>query len=144
MINIRNNCFETNSSSTHSITICSKKEFEDWKAGKCFYNIETQTFVTRDLSKVAEYRKEAIQQYKKARDNDPYSISWDDLPAEHQEKYIEAHVNRRLEEENSSYCSMTYNYYRNYFQDGCEYTEVSFKTEHGDEVVAFGKGGYDG
>lgn len=35
---IRRNVFETNSSSTHSITICSKQEFEDWKNGKLVYD----------------------------------------------------------------------------------------------------------
>lgn len=144
MIKVRKAVFETNSSSTHSITICSKKDFDDWKAGKCFYNVETETFVQQDLSKVDEYREEAIQQYRGTRDNDPYSISWDSLPPEQQEKYIEAHVKYRLEQNQNSYYNMTYDHYRYYHKEGCEYSEVFFKTEHGDEVVAFGKGGYDG
>lgn len=144
MIKVRKAVFETNSSSTHSITICSKKDFDDWKAGKCFYNVETETFVQQDLSKVDEYREEAIQQYRSTRDNDPYSISWDSLPPEQQEKYIEAHVKYRLEQNQNSYYNMTYDHYRYYHKEGCEYSEVFFKTEHGDEVVAFGKGGYDG
>ena len=45
MIQIRSNCFETNSSSTHSITICSKKQFDDWKAGKCLFNVDSEKFV---------------------------------------------------------------------------------------------------
>lgn len=34
MINIRKNTFETNSSSTHSITICTEEEFEKFKNGE--------------------------------------------------------------------------------------------------------------
>lgn len=30
---IRQGCFETNSSSTHSITMCMENEFEKWKNG---------------------------------------------------------------------------------------------------------------
>ena len=38
MKQIRRNVFETNSSSTHSLTMCSKSQFEDWKAGKVLFN----------------------------------------------------------------------------------------------------------
>jgi len=34
MIQIRNNVFETNSSSTHSITICTEDKFNRWKNGE--------------------------------------------------------------------------------------------------------------
>lgn len=34
MKQVRNGVFETNSSSTHSITICTKEEFEKFKAGE--------------------------------------------------------------------------------------------------------------
>ena len=34
MRQIRRNVFETNSSSTHSITMCMQSDFDKWKAGK--------------------------------------------------------------------------------------------------------------
>ena len=37
MIQVRENVFETNSSSTHSLVIAKKSEFEDFKAGKSIY-----------------------------------------------------------------------------------------------------------
>lgn len=144
MIKVRAGTFETNSSSTHSIVICSKKQFDEWKAGKCFFNTDTQKFVVPDMSRVEEYKKEAIKQYKNTRDNDPYSVSWDMLSKEDQDKYIENHVKYRLEQDKHSYSCLTYDGYRRYYQEGCEYTEKFFTTEHGDEVAAFGKGGYDG
>ncbi len=144
MITVRHNVFETNSSSTHSITICTKKQFDDWKAGKCFFNINSSTFVYPDANSVERYRQEAIDQYKSQRDSDPYSVKWDLLSPESQEKYISSHVKYKLEQERSSYCSMSYDNYRYYHKEGCEYTEKFFTTEHGDQIVAFGKGGYDG
>lgn len=36
-IQIRRNVFETNSSSVHSITMCSKDDFEKWKNNSDFY-----------------------------------------------------------------------------------------------------------
>ena len=40
-IQIRNHVFETNSSSVHSLCICSKKEYEDWKLGYLVYDINS-------------------------------------------------------------------------------------------------------
>lgn len=38
MRQVRNNVFETNSSSTHSIAICTENEFNLWMAGKLYKN----------------------------------------------------------------------------------------------------------
>lgn len=35
---IRKGLFETNSSTCHTLTICTEKEFEDFKKGKLFYD----------------------------------------------------------------------------------------------------------
>ena len=37
-IQIRQGVFETNSSSVHSITICTQNEFDDWRNGKVYRN----------------------------------------------------------------------------------------------------------
>ena len=38
MIQVRSKVFETNSSSTHSITMCTKNEFDEWRNGKVYRN----------------------------------------------------------------------------------------------------------
>ena len=48
MIKIRRNVFETNSSSTHSLCICSEKEYNDWIDGKLLFNVWTGTFIETD------------------------------------------------------------------------------------------------
>ena len=143
MVTVRQGVFETNSSSTHSITICSKKQFDDWKAGKCLFNVDSEKFVVPDPDRVKEYEKEAVEQYKRLKDNDPYSVSWAMLASEDQQRYIDAHVKYRLEQERNDYNCLSYDEYKLYHKEGCEYTEKFFTTEHGDEVAAFGKGGYD-
>ena len=35
---IRRGVYETNSSSTHSLTMCSKEEFEQWKNGELLFD----------------------------------------------------------------------------------------------------------
>lgn len=45
MIQIREHIFETNSSSTHSLSLCKKAEFEKWKTGKLLYRQSSGTFI---------------------------------------------------------------------------------------------------
>lgn len=47
MKTIRRSVFETNSSSTHSISMCSKKDYEDWRAGKMYFDMDHNEMVSR-------------------------------------------------------------------------------------------------
>lgn len=42
---IRRGVFETNSSSTHSITMCSKEEYEKWRKGELLLDYWSDNFV---------------------------------------------------------------------------------------------------
>ena len=50
---IRFGVFETNSSSTHSLTVCTENEYQQWKDGKLLYNIFDECFYP-----IEEVRKE--------------------------------------------------------------------------------------
>ena len=68
---IRQGVFETNSSSTHSITMCTKNEFDNWRNGKVYRNdgwwsgttsnLKNKAFLTYDeaieLVKTTSYYK---------------------------------------------------------------------------------------
>lgn len=45
MIQIRRNLFETNSSSTHSITMCTKSDYEKWEKGELVYDMDKKKFI---------------------------------------------------------------------------------------------------
>lgn len=45
MKTIRRHVFETNSSSTHSITMCSKEDFDAWKNGLVIFNEYDSKFI---------------------------------------------------------------------------------------------------
>lgn len=47
-ISIRRGVFETNSSSVHSLTMCSDDEYNKWKKGEILYNNYNDSFVTLD------------------------------------------------------------------------------------------------
>jgi len=50
-INIRKNVFETNSSSVHSLCICTEKEFDAWKKGELYYNYWDDEFTKNPVDK---------------------------------------------------------------------------------------------
>ena len=54
---IRNRVFETNSSSTHSITMCMKSDYDKWKDGKLYFWECASKFVTK------EERDEILRKY---------------------------------------------------------------------------------
>lgn len=91
---IRTGVFETNSSSTHTLTICTKKEFEDWTNGKLRLDKWTDKFIPNKAGNISIYNTESYEEWC----NDGY---------------LETFMN-------------------------------SYTTEHGDEIVVFGKYGYDG
>lgn len=86
--------FETNSSSTHSLTMCPKEEYEKWKNGELLLDNWKDKFV------------EATEENLEDEDNYTYDRYWD-------EEYLET------------------------FEQSC-------KTKSGEEIIAFGKYGYDG
>lgn len=48
MKSIRRGVFETNSSSTHSISICSQKDYDAWQDGKMLWDSCKGKMITRD------------------------------------------------------------------------------------------------
>lgn len=133
---IRRGTFETNSSSTHSISICTEDEFTKWKNGELLYDKETEEFVPANALSDEDklYAKEDYEIKK-----DEYSKDWDDLSDDAKEKYYQKYAkeNGVVDED-----ALTYEdwYERGYLETYvCRYT-----TEHNDKIVAFGKYGYDG
>ena len=67
MIQIRENVFETNSSSTHSITMCSKEEYERWKNGMLLYDEWGGKLVP--INDGCEYDEDEFKTYEQFYDN---------------------------------------------------------------------------
>ena len=59
MIQIRKNIFETNSSSVHSITICTEEDFQQWKKGNLIWDYNLEKLIKPDeIDKNDEYYDE--------------------------------------------------------------------------------------
>lgn len=127
-IQIRRNVFETNSSSVHSITMCSKDDFKKWKNNSDYY------FLHRYGKPDIIGTKEEIINLLKAKtykDGTPvYSdIAWDN----------ETSVKDLFWEKNILTSDEYFDKYNEYFETFVGYCT----TPKGEEVVAFGYYGRD-
>lgn len=119
---IRRSIFETNSSSTHSITMVSGSEYDKWKNGELLYDKDNETLVTKEeIEKIKEDDKKMYE-----------SLGW---------TFNESEYDYNSEDSNIRF--LTYNKFFDF-----SYIEYSTFTKHykakdGEEVVAFGFFGYD-
>ncbi|MDF2884882.1 MAG: hypothetical protein K0R54_5452 [Clostridiaceae bacterium] len=128
MKQIRRGVFETNSSSTHSITMCLKSDYDRWVKGEILlfkgsgwsfeegYKPQKNNFYTR--AEAIEFMK-----HDKYCSND---TNWDDNDA----------VDEILRE--NEFVDSDYE------NDELEWYEETYITPSGEEVIAFGEYGYQG
>lgn len=119
MKQVRREVFETNSSSTHSITLCMESDYDQWRKGEVLKSEDS--FITRE---------EAIEELKKDKYFNKYNPDFDFTNT--------GKINEALKENG-------YYTYEQYWED--EYLEGysdTYTTKNGETVVAFGKYGYDG
>lgn len=127
-VQIRRGVFETNSSSTHSLTMCLQSDYNVWKSGKVYFNYggawsslsvnKDKMFVTKDEL------IEILTNSKYPPDQNLSELSDDEF-----DDYLS---------EDGAYYS-----YAGYFDsDTLETFENSYTTPNGETVIAFGKYGY--
>lgn len=146
MRQIRKNVFETNSSSTHCIAICTEDDYEKWKNGELFYNILTESFVKNDIVITQNDRQAAKEQYDRI--GNKYYKDFNDLSEEIREEYILNYVKtKKMQEhrnpfENENYNLMTYNEYRDHYSN-LEFDTTYYTSPSGDKLVIACAYGYD-
>lgn len=82
---IRRGVYETNSSSSHSITMCSEEEFEKWKDGKLLFDSWKEEFV--DVVNLSNNQKEDARKEYESKKNE-FSKDWKDLSESAKEKIL--------------------------------------------------------
>ena len=137
MYSIRRNVFETNSSSTHSLIICSDKTYNDWMDEKVVYNSYAEEFVEAKQPTEIDFHKAEVMYTENKSD---YMKDWKDLTPQMQLAYLKENVM----EEYDPYQYKTYEDYRNEMNSMEESFERTWETEHGDVVHILGYMGYDG
>lgn len=120
MRQIRNGVFETNSSSTHSLTMCMKSEYDKWVDGELYWDDWNNVLVTKDvveqeLNKLREEFREDYPDYIQGDEN------WE-------EKFFEY-----VDDDKQYY---TYEEYEDYIEYETFFETLT--TPAGEEVVSFG------
>lgn len=140
MKQIRKNVFETNSSSTHTLAICTEDEYKDWQDGKLLFNKWNETFIKNTIKITKQDRKEAEEYY--TRSKGKYYKDWSELTDAEREEYTYNRVSQqRRQEKNSLFddyegSGLTYQeFMQDCGNDGLE-TDVSHYTSpSGDKLV---------
>ena len=134
MKQIRNGVFETNSSSTHSITMCTKAEYDAWINGEMYCIEDAWMLSNKYLNKDFLTKEEVIDGIVNATYSYGHKYTKEELEAMNAEEFEEA-----IEE----YEVYTYgNYWDRY--DYLEGFHSTYTTPAGEEIVAFGRYGFDG
>lgn len=126
MKKIRRGTFETNSSSTHSLTMCMKEDFEKWKNGEKYWNRWNEELVDKKVFE--EEISKIIDEFKSENsDFDENDEAW--------AKKLNDYIAENINDDKTFY---TYKEFNDYDYIEYETFEQEMKTKNGDEVVAFG------
>lgn len=122
---VRRGVFETNSSSVHSLTMCSKSEYDEFEKG----NMYIERWGSRIYSK-----EELIEKFKEMRDWRTKELKYSGVDWNNEEEF-----NRVLEETDF----VTGDKYWDIVSEEYETFEESYTGKNGESVVAFGYYGHD-
>lgn len=145
MKQIRKNVFETNSSSTHTLAICTEDEYKDWQDGKMLFNKWRETFVKNTIKITKQDREEAQRCYNQYKGK--YYKDWFELTDEEREEYIYNHIaQQRRQEKTFSFeeDGLTYQeFIQNCNNDGLETETSHYTSPSGDKLVITCAYGYN-
>lgn len=117
---IRYHVFETNSSSVHSLTMCTKAEYDKWSDGEVWFDSYRKKFI-EPFSPEEKYAGDIKNYY------DNYNGNVDDMISDFMH---EDDIWQSPEEYFDS-------------RESCEPFEEYYTTPGGEEIVAFGYAGWD-
>ena len=145
MKQIRCNVFETNSSSTHTLAICTEDEYKDWKDGKLLFNKWNETFVKNSINTTKQDRKEAEERYTLYKGK--YYKDWSELTEAERDEYTYNYIaQQRRQEKSLSFeeDGLTYQeFMQNCNNDGLETETSHYTSPSGDKLVITCAYGYN-
>ena len=134
---IRRGVFETNSSSVHSLTMCSSDEFDKWVRGEVMFDTYNHKLVDIKPEITEQDKRNAEAYYKESKKY--YWKEWNQLSEEETYEWYIKYMN-----DYEKFDSDRYNTYEEFFDN--EYYETyhqPYTTPNGEKVVAFGYYGHD-
>lgn len=142
MRQVRSGVFETNSSSTHSLVICTEEEFEKWKRGEMLLDYYNDRLVDNKLD-VELDEEESKRFYVSTHPSSCYYKTWEELSEEEVKKWNENFLESQRNRIKNDYDYQTYDkwYFSSY--DDLEKFDYKYTSPSGDKIVVFGKYGYN-
>lgn len=135
---IRSSVFETNSSSTHSLTMCTAEEYQKWKNGELMLDTYNDILVEMNVE-LTEYDKEEAKKYYE-NNRTKYWKEWSQLSKEEVDEWYDKYMLKH-----NKINKYQYKTYDEYFdEEYLERFESRYTTKNGEVIVAFGLYGYDG
>lgn len=145
MKQIRKNVFETNSSSTHTLAICTEDEYKDWQDGKLLFNKWNETFVKNSINITKQDRKEAEERYTLYKGK--YYKDWSELTEAEREEYTYNYIAQQRRQEKSFSFKEDGLTYQEFMQDcsngGLETETSRYTSPSGDKLVITCAYGYN-
>lgn len=152
---IRRGIFETNSSSTHAMTICTEEEYDKWKKGERYYYYE-QLITPEENDRILrncslnDLIERDYHKYTITLDNVTYECKdWEGMRNKIEELKTPERLNKITPEEIEAYrkvhrekCPQTYEEYGEFLE--YESYFENYTSPSGDKLVIFGYSGYDG
>lgn len=152
---VRANVFETNSSSTHSITMCLESEYEKWKNGELYYIEANEDFVTPEQAKeiLREMTLESRFDYKYNSGDKKSTYTYKGITVDYDNKsqlLTKENLAEITDEDIEEYVNENFDRYEmpckfDEYWDNLEYEtyHTSYTTKSGEVVTAFGYYGND-
>ena len=136
MRQVRRGVFETNSSSTHSLVICTEEEFNKWVSGELMFDTYNEALVEVNTKISDEEKEQAKVYYNNSKSK--FWKTWEQLS----EEEVEAWYTKYMEDLNKvdMYRYQTRSQFL-YHSDLETFTQ-HYTSPKGDKFVAFGKYGY--
>lgn len=139
MRQVRRMTFETNSSSTHSLTICPEETYNKWLDGKVLFSDWKEDFIEVEELTPGDYEEAGIK-YEACKRK--YYKSWNELSAEEKKEYTTEYVlTDKKKKDYDEY--LTYDEWSDSHNNGTQTFSKHYTTVSGDSIVAFGYYGYD-
>lgn len=145
MKQIRKNVFETNSSSTHTLAICTEDEYKKWQEGKMLFNKWNETFIKNSINITKQDKVEAEERYNTCKGK--YYKDWSELTEAERDEYIYNYIAQQRRQEKSFSFEEDGLTYQEFMQDcsngGLETETSRYTSPSGDKLVITCAYGYN-
>ncbi len=145
MKQIRKNVFETNSSSTHTLAICTEDEYKKWQEGKMLFNKWNETFIKNNIIITKQDKVEAEERYNTYKGK--YYKDWSELTEAERDEYTYNYIAQQRRQEKSFSFEEDGLTYQEFMQDcsngGLETETSRYTSPSGDKLVITCAYGYN-